>query len=197
MSEGTDNALLERFEQEVWSKVPHLEEGSETKVVNVTPLVDMTTDFKECAKSVFKLDLDNADLKVFGKMDSTLLTGSIKVRPAANIIHDAIITGKLKSGQTVIEATSGNFGIALGLLSKLGLNVIALVSRKLQEGVFEELRNGNTRTIDLDMDICPAPGMEGKQDLMVAKATAANVREQVSNIGFETDICDKEISEIE
>jgi len=41
MSEGTDNALLERFEQEIWSKVPHLEEGSETKVVNATPLVDM------------------------------------------------------------------------------------------------------------------------------------------------------------
>jgi len=71
MSEGTDNALLGRFEQEVWNKVPHLEEGSETKVVNVTPLVDMTADFKECAKTVFKLDLDNADLKVFGKMDST------------------------------------------------------------------------------------------------------------------------------
>ena len=118
MSESIDSALLERFEQEVWSKVPHLEEGSETKVVNATPLVDMTADFKECAKTVFKLDLDNADLKVFGKMDSTLLTGSIKVRPAANIIHDAIVTGKLKSGQTVIEATSGNFGIALGLSLK-------------------------------------------------------------------------------
>ena len=94
----------------------------------------MTADFKECAKTVFKLDLDNSDLRVFGKMDSTLLTGSIKVRPAANIIHDAIVSGNLKSGQTVIEATSGNFGIALGLLSKLGLNVIALVSRKLQIG---------------------------------------------------------------
>ena len=110
MSEGTDNALLERFEQEVWSKVPHLEEDSETKVVNATPLVDMTADFKECAKTVFKLDLDNADLKVFGKMDSTLLTGSIKVRPAANIIHDAIVTGKHKRGQTVITATSSNLG---------------------------------------------------------------------------------------
>ena len=193
-----DNALLERFEQEVWSKVPHLEEkDGETKVVNATPLVDITEDFKECAKNVFKLNLDDADLKVFGKFDSTLLTGSIKVRPAANIIHDAIVTGKLRSGQTVIEATSGNFGIALGLLSKLGLNVIALVSRKLQEGVFEELRNGNIRTMDLDMDICPAPGMEGKQNLMVAKATAANVRSQLSNFGFDTDIFDKEISEIE
>ena len=51
--------------------------------------------------------------------------------------------------------------------------------------------------MDLDMDICPAPGMEGKQDLMVAKATAANVRSQLSNLGFETDTFDKEISEIE
>ena len=73
-----DNSLLERFEQEIWSKVPHLEEGSETKVVNATPLVDMTADFKECAKSVFKLNLDDADLKVIGKLDSALLTGSIK-----------------------------------------------------------------------------------------------------------------------
>ena len=199
MSENTvDNALLERFDQEIWSKVPHLEEkDGETKVVNATPLVDLTADFKECAKSVFKINLDDTELKVYGKQDSTLLTGSIKVRPAANIIHDAIVTGKLKSGQTVIEATSGNFGIALGLLSKLGLTVIALVSRKLQEGVFEELRNGNIRTMDLDMDICPAPGMEGKQNLMVAKATAANVRSQLSNLGFETDTFDKEINEIE
>ena len=198
MAEGTDNTLLELFDQEVWSKVPHLEEkDGEMQVVNATPLVDLTADFKECAKSVFKINLDDTDLRVYGKQDSTLLTGSIKVRPAANIIHDAIVTGKLKSGQTVIEATSGNFGIALGLLSKLGLTVIALVSRKLQEGVFEELRNGNIRTMDLDMDICPAPGMEGKQNLMVAKATAANVRSQLSNLGFETDTFDKEINEIE
>ena len=197
MTEVADNSLLELFEQQVWSKVPHLQEGSKTNVVNATPLVDMTADFKECAKNVFNLNLDGEDLKVFGKLDCTLLTGSIKVRPAANIIHDAIITGKLKSGQTVIEATSGNFGIALGLLSKLGLNVIALVSRKLQEGVFDELRNANIRTMDLDMDICPAPGMEGKQNLMVAKATATNVRSQLSNLGYDTEIFDKEISEIE
>ena len=198
MTEAIDGALLERFEQEIWSKVPHLESSNDqTRVVNPTPLVDLTEDFKECAKTVYKLNLDDKDLKVFGKLDSTLLTGSIKVRPAANIIHDAIVSGKLKSGQTVIEATSGNFGIALGLLSKLGLNVIALVSRKLQEGVFEELRNGHIRTMDLDMDICPAPGMEGKQNLMVAKATAANVRSQLDNLGFDTEIFDKEISEIE
>ncbi|NWK00886.1 pyridoxal-phosphate dependent enzyme [Marine Group I thaumarchaeote] len=190
-----DNVLLESFEQEIWSKVPHLEE---TKIVNATPLTDLTEDLKECAKSVYKTDFTDMDLKVFGKFDSNLLTGSIKVRAAVHIIHDAIVTGKLKSGQTVIEATSGNFGIALGLLSKLGLVVVTLVSRKLQEGVFKELRNENIRIMDLDMDICPAPGMKDDAvDLLAAKATAVNIRSQLSELGFDPAIFDKENSEIE
>ena len=196
-TEGTniDNVLLERFEQEIWSKVPHLED---TKIVNATPLTDLTDDLKECAKSVYKTDFTDKDLKIFGKFDSNLITGSIKVRAAVHIIHDAIVTGKLKSGQTVIEATSGNFGIALGLISKLGLVVVALVSRQLQEGVFKELRNENIRIMDLDMDICPAPGMkDGAADLLAAKATAVNIRSQLSELGFDPAIFDKENSEIE
>jgi len=193
-----DNILLEQFEQEIWSKVPHLEEKQgEAKVVNATPLIDLTEDLKECAKNVYNLNLADADLKVFGKFDSNLLTGSIKVRPAVHIIHDAIVTGKLKSGQTIIEATSGNFGIALGQLSKLGLSVVALVSRKLQEGVFEELRNENIRIMDLDMDICPAPGMKDNPNLLAAKATAVNIRSQLSELGFDPAIFDKEYSEVE
>lgn len=193
-----DSALLERFEQEIWNKIPHVEKSQgESKVVNATPLVDLTKDLKECAKSVYKLDLDDKDLKVYGKFDSVLPSGSIKVRAAVNIIHDAIVTGKLKGNQTVIEATSGNFGIALGQLSKLGLNVVALVSRKLQEGVFKELRNENIRIMDLDMDICPAPGMENKADELAAKATASNVRSQLSELGFDPAIFDKNLDEIE
>ncbi len=190
-----DSILLERFEQEIWSKVPHLKE---TTIVNATPLTDLTEDLKECAKSLYKVDFTDTDLKVFGKFDSNLLTGSIKVRAAVHIVHDAIVTGKLKSGQTVIEATSGNFGIALGLLSKLGLVVVSLVSRQLQEGVFKELRNENIRIIDLDMDICPAPGMkDDAADLLAAKATAVNIRSQLSELGFDPAIFDKESSEIE
>ena len=193
-----DNVLLEHFEEEIWSKVPHLEENqADAKVVNATPLIDLTEDLKECAKNVYNLNLADADLKVFGKFDSTLLTGSIKVRPAVHIIHDAIVTGKLKSGQTIIEATSGNFGIALGLLSKLGLIVVALVSRRLQEGVFEELRNENIRIMDLDMDICPAPGMKDNPNLLAAKATAVNIRSQLTQLGFDPAIFDKANSEIE
>jgi cysteine synthase/rhodanese-related sulfurtransferase len=193
-----DKNLLERFEQEIWIKVPHLEENlDDVKVVNTTPLVDITGDLIECAKNVYNLNISDTDLKVLGKFDSNLLTGSIKVRPAVHIIHDAIVSGNLKSGQTVIEATSGNFGIALGQLSKLGLNVVSLVSRKLQEGVFEELRNENIRIIDLDMDICPAPGMKDSPNLLAAKATTANIRSQLSELGFDVAIFDNSISEIQ
>ena len=189
-----DKVLLERFQQEIWNKIPHLEG---TKIVNSTPLVDLTEDFKECAKRVYKLELDDKDLKIYGKFDSALLSGSIKARAATHIIHDAIASGKLKGNQTVIEATSGNFGIALGLLSKIGVSVVALVSRKLQEGVFKELRNENIRIMDLDMDICPAPGMEKKADELAAKATAGNIRSQLSELGFDPKIFDQNIQEIE
>ena len=190
-----DKPLLEKFEQEIWNKIPHLE-GE--KVVNATPLVDLTDALKECAKDLYKLNISDLDLKVYGKFDANLLSGSIKVRPAINIMHDAIKTGKLKSNQTIIEATSGNFGIALGQMSKLGLTVVSLVSRKLQEGVFTELRDENIRIMDLDMDICPAPGMKDSDaDALKAKATAANIRSQLAELGFDPTIYDKSISEVE
>ncbi|AIF82707.1 cysteine synthase [Candidatus Nitrososphaera evergladensis SR1] len=199
---NVDDSLLLHFEQEIRSKVPHLgEKPGDAKtaatIINATPLVDITKDLKECAKNVFGLDLADKSLRVFGKFDSDLLAGSIKVRPAVQIIHDAIATGKLKRGQTIFEATSGNFGIALGQISKLGIDVVALVSRKLQEGVFDELRNENTRIINLDMDICPAPGMKGNASLMAAKATASNVRAQLTELGFDPAIFDKSRSEVE
>ncbi|TLX83106.1 MAG: pyridoxal-phosphate dependent enzyme [Thaumarchaeota archaeon] len=190
--------MFEHFQREIWSKVPHLEEKpDEVKVVNATPLIDITEDLRECARKEYGLNLADIDLQVFGKFDSNLLAGSIKVRPAVHIVHDAIVTGKLRRGQTIFEATSGNFGIALGQIAKLGLDVVTLVSRKLQEGVFEELRNEKIRIINLDMDICPAPGMKDNPNLLAAKATASNIRSQLSEFGFDPGIFDRSSSEVE
>lgn len=191
-----DNKLLSSFESEIWNKVPHLEKGS-TRIVHATPLVDLTEDLKECARKEFSINLDDKNLQVFGKFDSGLLGGSIKARPAIHIIHNAIESGRIRADQSIFEATSGNFGIALGLLSKLGLNVVALVSRKLQEGVFEELRNEKIKIMNLDMDICPAPGMKGNPNLMAAKATAANIRSQLADLGFDPAVFDRASSEVE
>jgi len=49
----------------------------------------------------------------------------------------------------------------------------------------------------LDMDICPAPGMKDNPNLLAAKATAANIRSQLSELGFDGTIFDKSYSEIE
>ena len=105
MTEGSniDTALLEKFEKEVLSQVPHKEEtDGKVEIVNATPLIDLTDDLKECAKTVYDVDINDKDFKIYGKFDGTLLTGSIKLRPAINIIHDAITTGKIKTGTTVI-----------------------------------------------------------------------------------------------
>ena len=56
MTEGSniDTALLEKFEKEVLSQVPHKEErDGKVEIVNATPLIDLTDDLKECAKTVY------------------------------------------------------------------------------------------------------------------------------------------------
>ena len=185
--------LLARFEQEIGSAVPRAKDGA---VSNPTPLHDMTRDVADCARQLYGIDL-GPDFKVYAKMESALPGGSIKTRPAMHIIRDALESGKLAEGQAVIDATSGNFGIALGLLAKLGIRVVALVSRRLQGGVLDELRRSGVEMIDLDVDVCPAPGMEGKADQMAAKAAAANVRSRLSEMGMDAAVFDSNLAEIE
>src|SRR5262245_5850446 len=133
-----DQGLLKKFNDEIKSKSPYVQLSNGPRVVNPTPLVDLTDALLECARNQYGIELQHGNSKIYGKFDSEIFGGSVKVRPAIEIIGQAIATGKLRHDQTIFEATSGNFGIALGLLGGLGLNVVALVSRRLQDGVLEE-----------------------------------------------------------
>ena len=53
---------------------------------------------------------------LYTKLEYYNLTGSIKDRVADYIVKNAINTGKLKEGTPIIEATSGNTGIALSAI---------------------------------------------------------------------------------
>ncbi len=55
-------------------------------------------------------------LRVFAKMESYNLTGSIKDRVAYYILRKAYETGELEAGMTIAEATSGNTGISFAAL---------------------------------------------------------------------------------
>src|SRR6478609_6361238 len=57
-----------------------------------------------------------AGISMFVKCEFFNPGGSVKDRLAIAIIEDAERTGKPKAGQTVIEATSGNTGIALAMV---------------------------------------------------------------------------------
>ena len=54
---------------------------------------------------------------VFGKLEGDNPAGSVKDRPASNMILRAQERGTIKPGDTLIEATSGNTGIALAMVA--------------------------------------------------------------------------------
>ncbi|HWL38771.1 MAG TPA: cysteine synthase A [Gemmatimonadaceae bacterium] len=57
-----------------------------------------------------------ANVNLYVKVEAFNPLGSVKDRLALGVIEDAERTGKLKPGQTVIEATSGNTGIGLAMV---------------------------------------------------------------------------------
>ena len=152
---------------------------------------------KDCASEEYGLEFSGRDFQVFGKLEAPFLGGSVKSRAAAQIVHEAIRSGRLRRGMVVFEATSGNFGIALGLLGNLGVKVVVLVSRKLQDGVLEELDRSDVKTVDLDVDVCPAPGMQMDPNMLLAKVVATNMRDRFSEIGLDVAVFDASPPRIE
>lgn len=66
--------------------------------------------------------------RIFVKLEKTNPAGSIKDRPAMEMIKSAIDTGKLKEGMKIVEPTSGNTGIALAMIGRhLGYEVLLIM----------------------------------------------------------------------
>lgn len=59
---------------------------------------------------------DNGN-RVYSKLEGDNPAGSVKDRPAANMIIQAQNRGRIKPGDTLLEATSGNTGIALAMVA--------------------------------------------------------------------------------
>lgn len=77
-----------------------------TDLIGRTPLLEMARAFPHApARVLAKLELCNPT--------------SIKDRAILNMIRDGVSSGKIKQGSVVVEATSGNSGIALAALSSI------------------------------------------------------------------------------
>lgn len=89
------------------------------KLVGNTPLVEIK-------------HFDTGPCRLFVKLESQNPGGSIKDRIALGMIAAAEKDGKLKPGGTIVEATAGNTGLGLALISALkGYKVILVVPDKM------------------------------------------------------------------
>lgn len=61
----------------------------------------------------------NPKVTIFAKLEGNNPGGSVKDRPALNMIRSAIARGDIGPGTRLIEATSGNTGIALAMIARL------------------------------------------------------------------------------
>ncbi|MBK6365455.1 MAG: cysteine synthase CysM [Saprospiraceae bacterium] len=59
----------------------------------------------------------NPDVKIFAKLEGQNPGGSVKDRAALNMIRSALERGDITPGTTLVEATSGNTGIALAMIA--------------------------------------------------------------------------------
>lgn len=67
-------------------------------------------------------------VKVYGKLEGTNPGGSVKDRAAYGMIKGALDRGEIKPGMRLIEATSGNTGIALAMIARVfGLDITLLM----------------------------------------------------------------------
>ncbi|HEY8658419.1 MAG TPA: cysteine synthase CysM [Hanamia sp.] len=79
----------------------------------------------------------NPRVKIFAKLEGNNPGGSVKDRPALNMIRSALQRGDINKNSKLIEATSGNTGIALALMAKLyGIEIeLAMPTNSTRERV--------------------------------------------------------------
>ncbi|MGB3798381.1 MAG: cysteine synthase CysM [Lewinella sp.] len=74
-------------------------------LIGNTPLVDLSP------------LVDRPGIKLYGKLEGQNPGGSVKDRAAFSMIQGALAAGRLEGGKRIVEATSGNTGIAMAMIA--------------------------------------------------------------------------------
>ncbi|HBA32514.1 MAG TPA: cysteine synthase B, partial [Gammaproteobacteria bacterium] len=118
--------------------------------------------------------------RLFAKLEGNNPAGSVKDRPALSMIKHAEARGEIKPGDTLIEATSGNTGIALAMAARLRGYHMKLI---MPDNMSQE-RQASMRGYGADIIlVSEQEGMEGARDLAAAmeKRGEGKVLDQFAN----------------
>src|SRR6201991_1137785 len=101
---GSDTTLREVMAQELRNRPCGGRYGDIVQAIGNTPLVEL------------KRLSPKPGVRIWAKLESHNPTGSIKDRVARSLIEAAEEAGAIQPGQTILEPTSGNTGIALAMI---------------------------------------------------------------------------------
>ena len=98
----------------------------------------------------------NPKVTIYAKLEGNNPGGSVKDRPALNMIRSAVERGDIKPGMQLIEATSGNTGIALAMIARLyGIDIeLVMPSNSTRERTLTMEAYGAKVTLLETIEIC-------------------------------------------
>lgn len=124
--------------------------------VGNTPLVRLTRLYNGARNNV-----------ILAKLEGNNPAGSVKDRPAFNMIHQAERRGDIRPGDTLIEATSGNTGIALAMVAAMrGYHMTLIMPDNMTQERKDAMQAYGAKLILVSRET----GMEGARDLALAMA---------------------------
>jgi N-(2-amino-2-carboxyethyl)-L-glutamate synthase len=126
--------------------VPALAKESILEAIGNTPVVRLSRIFAEWG------------IEVYGKLEALNPGGSMKDRPAYNMIVKGMEAGHVTADTTIVESSSGNFAIGLAqVCGYLGLRLICVVDIKTTQQNIKILEAYGAR-VDLIKEPDPATG---------------------------------------
>jgi cystathionine beta-synthase len=97
---------------------------------------------------------DIAPSRIFLKLENQNPGGSIKDRIGLSMIEDAERCGKIKPGDTLIEATAGNTGLGLALVAaKKGYRLLLVIPDKMSREKIRHLKAMGTQIVMTRSDV--------------------------------------------
>lgn len=105
--------------------------------------------------------INNKNISLFLKLEGNNPGGSVKDRPAYNMIKAALDRNEIRKGNKLIEATSGNTGIALAMIaSAFSLNIELVMPENSTKERIQTMRAYGAKVTLTPSDI----GIEGSRD---------------------------------